>query len=70
MLTISSAARIADLRIDRDRAMLAARVARALEEPEMVKDQIGEARFLNNVMVRAKRLESLRGTRRHLRAVA
>ena len=69
MLTTSPQARINDLRFDRDRAMLAARVARALEEPEMVKDQVAEARFANSVMVRAKRLQSLRASR-HLRAVA
>lgn len=68
MFTSSTKARINDLRIDRDRAMLAARVARALEEPEMVKDQVAEARFANNIMVRAKRLESLRLQHRHLRA--
>lgn len=60
MYTISTEARIADLRHDRDRAMLAARVARALDEPEMVKDNVGEARFLNSIAIRASRLQKLR----------
>lgn len=60
MYTISPEARINDLREERARAMLAARVARALDEPEMVKEQIAEARFANSVMVRTKRLRSLR----------
>lgn len=60
MYTISTEARIADLRQARDRAMLAARVAKALDEPEMMKDQVSEARFLNSIAVRASRLNKLR----------
>lgn len=60
MYTISSQERINDLREDRARTMLAAHVAKALGDDELVKETVGEARFLNSILVRAKRLQNTR----------
>lgn len=65
MYTTSTQARIDDLREDRARAMLGARVARALNDKELVQENVGEARFLNNLIVRAKRLQNTRSRARH-----
>lgn len=65
MYTTSTEARINDLREDRARTMLAAHVAKALGDDELVKENVGEARFINNVILRTKRLQNTRARARH-----
>ena len=62
MLTTSHDQRIAALRNERDRAMLAARAARALGEAEMIRENVIEARCINRIAVRVNRLHTMRRT--------
>lgn len=55
MFTISHEDRIADMRLERERAMRAARLARALECDELKREMVAEACELHRHILKARR---------------
>ncbi len=62
-----TAERIADLRLERDRCMKAARVARALQCDDLTIDMVCEARDLHDQLMRARREQKTARARDTLR---